>query len=265
MWQENYAELEGLRFRYFRAGAGKTVVMLHGVTDNGRCWGRTADALAQEFDVILMDLRAHGLSSGPPSGYHLDHFAADVHGLLSELGLDEVMLVGHSLGARIALCATANNPARISRIVLIDPPVPNEPQQTTLEARYEWFAWLRALRTKSLDDLITMQTAATPAWSEDEIYYWAESKLQVNPVLWGEGGIVLDSNWRDQMKKVGDLPVQLVCGEVEKGALVSPEIAVESDAILQNGEIVMINNAGHSIYRDQYEDTVAAILPFLQA
>lgn len=264
MWQDNFVELDNLHLHYWRAGSGSPVIMLHGVTDNGRCWGRTADTLAQEFDVILVDQRGHGQSSAPEIGYRLDDHAADVYGLIDALNLQHVMLIGHSLGACVTLRAACNNPDKFSRIVLIDPPMPDSPQNVDAEKRYEWFGWLRDFQSKTIDELMEQNRASHPQWSDDEIRFMAESKHQVSPVLWGANGAILDTYWRDEMKKVSDMPVLLICGEPGLGSAIRRERATEALSILQNGESVMIEGAGHIVHLDQYEATIETLLTFLR-
>lgn len=261
MWQDNFIQLDDIRLHYWRAGAGRPVIMLHGVSDDGRCWGRTGDALAQEFDVILVDQRAHGQSSAPETGYRLDDFASDIHGLIKALHLKDVILVGHSLGASVSLRTASQYPDLISRVVLIDPPMPDSPQNTDPDVRYEWFGWLRNFQNQSIEKLIEHHT--TPNWSENEIRAMAESKHRVRSVLWEKHGAILDTHWRYEMKKVGDMPILLIYGELAQGSAVSPENANEAVSILQNGKAVHIKGAGHIVHLDQFEATIAAMMPFL--
>lgn len=263
-WQDHFVELENMRLHYWRAGSGKPVIMLHGITDNGRCWGRTADALAQEFDVILVDQRAHGQSSAPDTGYRLGDHAGDVIALIETLNLKDVMLVGHSLGACVTLRTASNHPETISRIVLIDPPLPDSPQNTDAGKRYEFFGWLRNFQSKSVEEIMEYNRSIAPHWSEDEIRFMSESKHQVRPVLWGENGATLDIYWRDEMQKVGDMPVLLLYGEQALGSAITPERASEVMSTLENGEVVKIEGAGHIIHLDQFEASIQTILPFLQ-
>lgn len=263
-WRDSYVELENMRLHYWRAGSGEPVIMLHGVSDNGRCWGRTADTLAQEFDVILIDQRAHGQSSAPESGYGLDDHASDVMGLIEELNLQDVMLVGHSLGACVTLRAASHDPDKFSRIVLVDPPMPDSPQNMDAEKRYEFFGWLRDFQSKSVEEIIEYNRASHPEWSEDEIRFMSESKHQVRPVLWGANGAMLDTYWRAEMKKLGYMPVLLLYGEQALGSAISPERAAEAKSILENGEGVKIEGAGHIIHLEQFDASIQAILPFLR-
>ena len=264
MFQSMDTEVNGLGFHYMRGGAGQPLILLHGVTDNGECWGRTAEALAMNYDVILLDQRGHGTSSAPEAGYHLDDFANDVQSLIEALGLVNGTLIGHSLGASVALRVAANKHTNLSKIILIDPPLPDTPEIEDATSRYEWFGWLRDLKQMTKTQLIHHQSKEAPHWSSEEIDAWAESKLQASQYLWGDNGLVLDTHWRDEMREVDNLPVQLIYGDMGMGSIISPKIANEAQAILQNGTVVKIDSAGHSIHRDKYEATIETIQAFLQ-
>src|SRR5512133_4064253 len=78
---------------------GPPLVLLHGLTDSGACWNRVASQLTPEFEIVALDLRAHGLSDAPANGYAASDHARDVIGIIEILGLKSVTLIGHSLGA----------------------------------------------------------------------------------------------------------------------------------------------------------------------
>jgi len=101
-------------------GRGKAVLAVHGLTANCRCWDTFARAVAPGNRFLALDLRGRGLSEKPPSGYSIDIHNRDILGLLDHLGLKEVMLLGHSLGAFISLVFAARNPERVSRLILVD-------------------------------------------------------------------------------------------------------------------------------------------------
>ena len=80
-------------------GSGHPVVLIHGYPLNGRSWERQErDLLAAGYRCINYDRRGFGLSSQPTTGYDYDTFAADLNALLDHLALDEVDLVGFSMG-----------------------------------------------------------------------------------------------------------------------------------------------------------------------
>jgi pimeloyl-ACP methyl ester carboxylesterase len=109
----------GLRIHEW-PGRGTTVVMLHGLTSNHTAWAGVAEALAPEFRLVAYDLRGRGDSDRPPHGYSLAGHGEDLAGLLDHLGLRRVVVMGHSLGAHIALRFAVTHPRRVARLVLVD-------------------------------------------------------------------------------------------------------------------------------------------------
>ena len=59
---------DGVRLHYYRTGSGLPLLLAHGVSDNGMCWRRVADALADSFDVVTYDAPSHGRSDVGPLG-----------------------------------------------------------------------------------------------------------------------------------------------------------------------------------------------------
>ena len=113
----------GLRFHVQRLGQGAPVVFLHGlVMDNLSSWFFTvANAAAKDREVLLYDLRGHGKSERPPTGYSTDEMVADLAALLDTLGIAApVALVGNSFGGLVALAFARRHPARVERVVLVD-------------------------------------------------------------------------------------------------------------------------------------------------
>ena len=101
-------------------GKGPAIVCIHGLTANHTCWASMADILAPEYRVIAYDLRGRGESDKPDRGYSLQAHCQDVAGLLDRFGLKRSVIMGHSLGAHIALRFAARFPQRVSRLVLMD-------------------------------------------------------------------------------------------------------------------------------------------------
>ncbi|WP_376795707.1 alpha/beta fold hydrolase [Thermogemmatispora sp.] len=103
---------------------GPAVVCLHGLTANAFCFQALADVLAADHRVIAYDLRGRGRSERPAQGYSVPIHAADLDQLLTVLGLERVALLGHSLGALIALFYAAWRPERVSKLILVDAGAP---------------------------------------------------------------------------------------------------------------------------------------------
>ena len=101
-------------------GTGPAIVCIHGLTANHVCWLSMADILAPKYRLIGYDLRGRGDSDKPPAGYSLDQHGRDLLALLDHFGLKKAVLMGHSLGAHIALKFAVAHPQRVSKLVLVD-------------------------------------------------------------------------------------------------------------------------------------------------
>lgn len=112
---------------YVRGGSGPTLVLLHGYPQCWRMWRHLLPELARSYEVVAPDLRGFGDSDAPPDGYDKKTVAADLHGLLTGLGLaGDIRLVGHDLGTMVAYAYAAAHPDQVSRLVLTEAPIPDE-------------------------------------------------------------------------------------------------------------------------------------------
>jgi pimeloyl-ACP methyl ester carboxylesterase len=137
-------EARGVHFHVQRLGGGqRRVVFLHGfVWDNMSSWYfSVAAALAREADILLYDLRGHGKSERPATGYTLDDMVADLDAILDATAFGDrpVHLVGNSFGGLLALAYAIAHPERVASMVLVDAHVADETwtdeMRATLESR----------------------------------------------------------------------------------------------------------------------------------
>ena len=105
-------------------GHGPAVVMLHGFGDTGDMWAPLAAILAKDHTVVVPDLRGMGLSAHPDDGYTKKNEAADIAGVLDALNIKTADLVTHDIGNMVGYALAAQYPARITRWVVIDAPLP---------------------------------------------------------------------------------------------------------------------------------------------
>jgi 4,5:9,10-diseco-3-hydroxy-5,9,17-trioxoandrosta-1(10),2-diene-4-oate hydrolase len=128
-----FADAGGMRLHYHEAGpastgeaaAGTPVVMLHGGGPGASAWsnfGRNLPVFAGHFRTLLVDQPGFGRSAKPPVAGNYFTFSADaLAGLLDELGIDRVHLIGNSLGGGTAVRFALNYPERAGRLVLMGP------------------------------------------------------------------------------------------------------------------------------------------------
>jgi pimeloyl-ACP methyl ester carboxylesterase len=115
-----------MKFHYQQAGAGPDIVLIHGVTGDLSIWllCKAFQTLSNSYRVTAYDLRGHGYSDAPPTGYTSADHAADLFALMDALGTGRVSVVGHSFGGVIAAHAAALAPERIDSVVFSDPYFP---------------------------------------------------------------------------------------------------------------------------------------------
>jgi pimeloyl-ACP methyl ester carboxylesterase len=115
-------ELAAVRWAADEPGApgAPTILLVHGITANALCWAGTADEIAGRAELIAVDLRGRAGSRDIEGPWGIDRDVADLVAVLDALGLDRVVLAGHSLGAFVSAAAVAAFPERFSRLVAID-------------------------------------------------------------------------------------------------------------------------------------------------
>lgn len=102
-------------------GEGPAVVLLHGMFATADCWEPTAADLSRDHRVIVPDLPGHGRSTTGAQPYSLSFYVQWLHDLLDELGVEQAVLVGNSMGGAISLAYARAHPERVSALVLANP------------------------------------------------------------------------------------------------------------------------------------------------
>lgn len=129
-------ELPGARHRWVDAGGvrihvaelgpedGPVLLLQHGWPQHWWCWHEVAPRLAARWRVVMPDLRGHGWSEAPRSGYEKDQLADDVVGVLDALGIERVGYLGHDWGAFVGFILAIRYPERISALLAASIPHP---------------------------------------------------------------------------------------------------------------------------------------------
>jgi pimeloyl-ACP methyl ester carboxylesterase len=136
----------GLRIHYQQVGEGPDLVMVHGLTGNLAVWHlRIVPELSERFRILTYDLRGHGHSDTPRSGYTPDAMADDLLGLLDALEIERPLIAGHSYGADIALYHALRHPQRVREVIAIEAALPALEESRRPEDWVGWSYWARAL------------------------------------------------------------------------------------------------------------------------
>lgn len=166
----------GVKLHYLRVGDGPHLVMIHGLTGNLAVWHlKMVPLLRDRFNVLTYDMRGHGRSDHPPSGYTSDDMAGDLEGVLDALDIDQCDIVGHSYGADAAMYFAHQHPERVRKILAVEAGLAALIHQRKREDWEGWEYWAQALERFGID---------VPREKRSDFDYMIRMMLQV-PKLWG--------------------------------------------------------------------------------
>jgi pimeloyl-ACP methyl ester carboxylesterase len=150
-----------LNVHFIEAGAGEPVLFVHGNWASAGWWEPALERLPAGYRGVAPDLRGRGRTEGPDSDYSVPSLAADILAFAAALGLGRFHLVGHSLGAAVAMQLALDAPDSVATLTLIAPPwadgLPEElnlpERQAMLKEQPELFAQaIRAMAPTAPDD-----------------------------------------------------------------------------------------------------------------
>ncbi|MFN7865609.1 MAG: alpha/beta fold hydrolase [bacterium] len=100
---------------------GIPLLLLHGMADHALVWSSLGDYLSSNYQVIAPDLRGHGESGKPATGYHFQDYIGDLRALINHLGWTQAHILGHSWSAKIAAIWATQQPEVFKSLILVDP------------------------------------------------------------------------------------------------------------------------------------------------
>ena len=118
---ENILEINDIELHYRDwGGRGQEIILLHGLASTSRIWDFVAPILSDKFRVIALDLRGHGLSSKPLTGYDFKSIVDDLNKFIEKINFKNPIIVGHSWGGMVALSYAKKYSYCIEGLCLID-------------------------------------------------------------------------------------------------------------------------------------------------
>lgn len=256
-FKEGFCRANDISIHYTRTGNNKPpIVLLHGLVANGMCWKNIAQALTDNFNVIMPDARGHGKSSASDSGYTYENLKNDVIAFLTAMNLSDVVLVGHSMGGLTAALVAYQSPL-IRAVILADP--------TFLSLERQWEVWEsdvidqhKKMLSMSLDELIADRQKTHPNRPEELNKLFAEARLQTSINAFN---ILMPPNpeYRQIIKEI-ECPCLLLYGD---RGIISNDQANDLRKINSLVTTIEIKNAGHSIYVDQPLQFVNNVIKFV--
>ncbi len=248
---------------------GRTVVLLHGMNFFGEYWAGTIEALIEQgFRVVVPDQIGYGRSSKPIIPYPLHEKAANTLRILDELGVDEVAVVGHSMGGMVATRFAFSYPDRTTHLALV-----NMIGKTDSRLGRSW---------RDTDDVYR----ANLDRSYDQIRqgqerYYVEWKDEYERYIRIHYGWTLSSDW-PRLARVRALNQQMIYTEpvvyewqhIEAPALVIggeedgpdfPELARQTAEAFPRGDLILFEDVGHNPHLEAPELFHPELIRFLES
>jgi len=124
-FEEGVAEVQGIRLHHVQGGKGPTVLLIPGFLQTWYAWRDVMPALVGAgFHVVVVDPRGMGDSSRPANGYDTGRVAADLHGMMRQLGHERYAVAGHDIGVWIGYALAGDHPEAVERLALIEGSLP---------------------------------------------------------------------------------------------------------------------------------------------
>lgn len=276
-----FVQSNGIRLHYLEfEGRGPSILFTHGLTANAHCFdGLLSAGLNEIAHFFSVDLRGRGLSDQPDGGYAMVDHAQDILGMMDALGIEKVVLGGHSFGALLTFYMASHFPDRVDKMILIDAAAQMHPD--TRELLKPTLGRL-GQKVDSFEDYIE-KVKGLPflqnAWDEAMLSYYRADLQELEDGKWmprpqaAHMGLAVEGAlgepWLDYIKGVAHPAILLNATGPYGGAgappLLPKDLALETVQMMQNCKYYEIRgNHQTMLYGSGAEDINAAIREFLR-
>ena len=265
--RDGCVDVGGLGLRYLEWGdaAARPLVLLHTLQDCADNWDPLASQLSGGYRPIALDHRGHGESDwAEPGSYEMADYVADVEGLVARLGLQEIVLIGHSAGGRSAIAYAAKHPEHVAALVAVDCDIDLSTPLTSGESDHVEAA---SREWDSVEDLVEHLRRAQPESSSESLERQALSLtrgLDGGRRAWRSDPAVLGVG--EQAGSAGEwsalrCPVLIVQGR--RSRVLSHERAVRMREEAKRARVAELDGGGHWLHQEIPGAVEAAVRWFL--
>jgi pimeloyl-ACP methyl ester carboxylesterase len=256
-WQSSQIVLRGVRLhiRRLRTG-GQPLLYLHGLGASGAVWQSFARRLAPLNEPLAPDLRGHGESDHPAEGYEVRDYAQDMAILLAALDMGSVSVVGHSLGALVALALAAGDSGRLRAVALVDPPLDPGMRSVLIAEVYR----LRHEPRGRLESFLEQAQGYSPmvAAAMANVFRRASDRAFDAYLLTPPGAA-----WAREVAPQVRVPLLVAQADPAHGGVLGDIAAGEFVASVPGAALVRFPGAGHAIHASQPSALAQSLRRFL--
>ena len=254
-----------MRLQALEAGQGPPLVLLHGLFGSARNWGAVQRALAADYRVVALDLRNHGASSHAP-GMAYAAQAEDVAETLAALGIESAVVLGHSMGGKVAMMLALTRPELVERLIVADiAPLPYPPALRATVGAMQAVPLHPGLTRQEADQALRAAVPEAPIRS----FLLQNLRFEATPPAWRIGLIEIAA----AMPEIEDFApppgARFEGPALAMAGALSPYIRTEDHAafraLFPRISFASIPRAGHWLHAENPEDFLATLREFLAA
>ncbi|WP_277753157.1 alpha/beta fold hydrolase [Lacisediminimonas profundi] len=252
-----HVRANGIRQHYLRyGGTGPVVLLVPGIVSPAALWDHVGQWLGLTHDCYILDVRGRGLSeSGPHLDYGVDACANDILAFAEALALGPHVVLGHSMGARIALHAARIDASSISQLILLDPPTSGPGRRLYPIPMERTLKLLRAAQRGEGE--LALRAADQAPWPEELLLKRAEWLPTCDERV---VHVTYDDFHQQDMHadlQAVQVPVALICAG--KGGVVSEDDVREMQGLNPRLRVTRLAAAGHQLQVDDFEGLCASL------
>jgi pimeloyl-ACP methyl ester carboxylesterase len=246
---------------YREMGEGKPLVILHGLFGFSDNWQTQAKKFSAYYRVILVDLRNHGHSPWSPD-FSYSLMAEDLTRLFQKLDLDQVILLGHSMGGKVAMHFAQKHPNYLVKLIVVDMGVKSYPMhhQHILEAFNRIDLTKMSARSEAEEILKQfIDSEGVRQFLLKNLYWKEKGKLS-----WRVNFPVLEAAMPEILSALPEEEVMITTLFI-RGSLsnyILDEDISEIESYFPDSSLVSIDNAGHWVHAEAPDDFVDCVLGF---
>jgi 3-oxoadipate enol-lactonase len=274
-----FIEVEDGRLYYDISGKGHPVVLIHGAWASHEWWRWQVPELSRYYQVLSLDVRGHGQSSPLKSAYSVDGFTRDLEIFLQQVGIDEIALVGWSMGGIISMQYCLNHQSKVKALILIatrghrNPLMKRRILLEYLQARLSLFMDLAsprkydrvAQRFPGEDERVKreVRNMLSPS-APKEVFGWVMDDLIKNPRenYFKVAKSIQDWEAEKELGKI-NVPTLIIVGE--KDDRTPPHFSRLLQAQIPGSRLVIVKDAGHCLALERPQVVNAEIIKFLKS
>jgi pimeloyl-ACP methyl ester carboxylesterase len=264
----HFITLDGRTIHYTVQGSGPALVLVHGFGGSTLAWTKLTGYLKEQYTVYALDLLGFGLSDKPSdASYTLPAQADIVCALIKKLGLEQAVLIGHSMGGVIVADTQAKLPGTIKGIVMIEPGFYFTPPAFLKSLFFPFdramakMFYSRMGREKSFAASYLDTSLITPEMI-DELLIARHTPGAVEAMQAMSSDPAVYTTYEDIAAAVTG-PSLMIWGE--RGEK-TPTVEIEdTKGLIKGVQVVMVDKSGHYVQDEKPKQCVRAILAFLQS